>query len=224
MVIHKMKTNEDLQKEVQEAFKFEPLLDATSINITVEDGIVTLSGMVDNYAKKSRAEEAAKYVVGVVAVVENIVVKFETITFRTDHEIAKEVINAFKSHWDVPHDNLTIKVEDGWVSLEGEIEWNYQKEAAKNAVTTLQGVKGVSNNIMVVPKTKSGINITDIEDALWRHVVIDQNNIIVTASGSKVTLTGSVESWHQKEEASRVVWRAKGVLEIDNQLVIKDHS
>ncbi|MEO8240069.1 MAG: BON domain-containing protein [Flavobacterium sp.] len=221
-----MKSNEDLQKDVQNAITWEPLLHAAEIGVTADSGIITLFGTVDSYAKKAKAEEAAKYVSGVKAIVEKIEVHFHLIGRKTDTEIAAEILNVFKWHWDIPNENIEVKVENGWITLEGEIEWNYQKQAAKQAVSNLLGIKGIINNIMIKPKLRdASINVNDIVSALWRNVTIDHNGITVTVTrGSKVTLTGAVQSLHQKEEANRIVWSAPGVLEVDNQLTVDTYQ
>ena len=152
-----MTNNKDLQKDVEDALQWEPLLKATKIGVTVSGGIVTLTGTVNNYSKKLEAEEVVKYVAGVLKVIENIEVRFDSVHARTDGEIAVEIVNAFKWHWDIPNEQISITVEDGWVSLAGEIGWNYQKEAAKSAVVNLIGVKGVSNNILIIPKSKRNL-------------------------------------------------------------------
>ena len=140
-----MKSNAELQKDVQDAIKWEPLLNAAEIGVTSKDGVVTLTGVVDSYSKKSEAEEAAKNVVGVKAVVEKIEIKFSSTNGkRDDNEIATEVLNAFKWNWQIPKDKVKVKVENGWVTLEGELEWNTQKNAAREAVRHLLGVIGVS--------------------------------------------------------------------------------
>jgi len=137
-----MKTNTDLQQDVENAIKWEPLLGAAEIGVTAKDGVVSLTGTVDSYAKKLEAEMAAKKVIGVKALVEKIEVKFPSSWNKTNEEIAKEVLTGLQSNWSVPDDKVTVKVEDGWVTLEGELPWNYQREAAKNAVRFLTGVKG----------------------------------------------------------------------------------
>ena len=215
-----MKSNEDLQRDVQDAIKWEPQLHAAEIGVTVIDGIVTLTGTVNNYSKKAEAEEAAKNVSGVKAVVEKIEVSVDDYGLRTDNDIAIEVLNAFKWHWDIPNDKIKVKVEKGWVSLEGEIEWNYQKEAAKKAVSSLLGVKGVINNIMIASTVNDTVERKDIEDALFRNISINDEDIHVKVSGSTVSLKGSVASWHQKGEAGRMAWSAPGVLHVENELIV----
>jgi len=217
----KMKNNADLQKDVQDAIKWEPLLNAAEIGVTVKDGVVTLTGTVDSYSKKSEAEDAAKNVDGVKAVVEKIELKFNNSwDKKDDNEIATEVINALKWNWQVPSDKVKVKVEKGWVTLEGELEWNFQKNAAKDAVVNLLGVTGVSNNITIKSSAEDQIEKTDIEKAFRRNWSIDDKDITVKVRDHKVTLTGSVDSWYQKDEAEQITWKAHGVWEIDNKLVV----
>src|ERR1700729_3701846 len=159
-----MKNNSELQKDVQDAIRWEPLLNAAEIGVTVKDGVVTLTGVVDSFAKKLEAEDAAKNVAGVKAVVEKIEIKFSSAgAKKDDNEVAAEVVKAFKWNLQVPNDKVKVKVEDGWVTLEGELNWNYQKEATKNAVAYLGGVKGVTNNIKIKSETRDDIEKNDIE-------------------------------------------------------------
>ena len=217
-----MRTNADLQKDVQDAIKWEPLLNAAEIGVTVKDGVVTLTGTVDSYSKKSEAEDAAKNVSGVKAVVEKIEVKFTGSWARKDdNEIATEVVNALKWNWQVPSDKITVKVENGWVTLAGELPWNYQKDAAKDAVRNLMGVTGVANNITIKSDVQDRIERRDIESGLRRNWSIDDKDISVRALDHKVTLTGAVDSWYQKEEAGRIAWNAPGVWTVDNELVVE---
>nr|WP_290930123.1 BON domain-containing protein [Haliscomenobacter sp.] len=164
-----MKSNEVLQKDVQDAIKWEPLLNVAEIGVTAKDGVVTLSGTVDSYAKKMEAEAAAKSVMGVKAVVEKIEIKLGDWAKITDGEIAIEVLNAFNWNWDVPKDKIKVKVEAGWLTLDGEVNWYYQKEAAKKSVKTLNGVKGVNDNITIRSENPVEIQKRDIELALARN-------------------------------------------------------
>jgi len=164
-----MKRNEDLQKDVQDAIKWEPLLNAAEIGIVAKDGVITLTGTVNSYAKKSEAEKAAKSVTGVKAVVEEIEIRFGSYGKKTDTEIAKDILNAFASNWEVPDDKVKVKVEDGWVTLEGELKWNFQKDAAKNSVNNLVGVIGVINNITIKPESHDEVEKKGIERALERN-------------------------------------------------------
>lgn len=219
-----MKTNEDLQRDVQDAIKFQPLLHAAEIGVTVKDGIVTLTGVVDGYFKKTEAENAAKNVAGVKAVVENITIKYSNYT-KGDNEIALEVLNALQASWSVPKDKVKVKVENGWITLDGELPWNYQREAAKTAINYLAGVKGITNNIKIKSEVHDAIEQRDVENALARHWSINTNDIKVKASGTNVTLTGHVTSVYQKEEAGHIAWNTPGVWSVDNKLEVEyDYS
>ena len=215
-----MKSNADLQKDVQDAIKWEPFLHAAEIGVTAKDGVVSLTGVVDSYTKKMEAEDAAKKVIGVKAVVEKIEVKFPNSWSKTNAEIANEVLAALKSNLSVPEEKVTVKVEDGWVTLEGQLVWNYQKEAAKNAVSYLMGVKGVTNNIKIKSESQDTIEQRDVENAIGRSWSIDNNDIHVKVSGTTVTLTGTVHSWYQKDEAARIAWKTPGIWNVKNELVV----
>lgn len=215
-----MKNNQELQTDVQNAIKWEPLLNAAEIGVTAKDGVVSLTGVVDSYAKKMEAENAAKKVIGVKALVEKIEVKFPNSWSKTDAEIANEVLTGLKNNMSVPNDKVTVKVEDGWVTLEGELAWNYQKEAAKDAVNYLAGVKGVTNNIKIKSETHDAIEKKDVEDAIRRSLSVDDSDINVSVSGTTVTLTGTVDSWYQKEEAGRIAWKTSGIWHVKNELVV----
>jgi len=215
-----MKNNAELQTDVQNAIRWEPLLNAAEIGVTAKDGVVSLTGVVDSYAKKMEAENAAKKVIGVKAVVEKIEVKFPSSWTKTNAEIANEVLSALKTNWSVPYDKVTVKVEDGWVTLEGELPWNYQREAAKSAVNYLTGVKGVTNNIKIKSASHDTIEQKDVEDAIARSWSVDDNDISVNVSGTTVTLNGTVTSWYQKEEAGRIAWNTPGIWRVNNELTV----
>lgn len=216
-----MKNNEELQKDVQDAIKWEPTLKGAEIGVTVKDGVVTLSGTVDKYSKKSEAENAAKNVAGVKVVVEKIEINYSSWGTTNDGDIAKEIINAFKWNFEVPNDKVKVRVENGWVTLEGELSWNFQKEAAHDAVSYLNGVKGVSNNIKIKSETHDAIEQEAIECALERNSAIADDDIEVRVHGKKVTLTGCVNSWYEKTEAARIAWNAPGVEMVVNDLVVE---
>ncbi|MEO8086535.1 MAG: BON domain-containing protein [Bacteroidota bacterium] len=219
------KSNEDLQKDVLNAIKWEPLLNAAEIGVTAKDGVITLTGVVDSYSKKVEAENAAKNVIGVKAVAEEIEVNYGGSFKKNDTEIASEVMNSWKWNWNVPNDKIKVKVESGWVTLEGELQWNYQKDAAKKAVENLTGVKGVSNNITLKSETKDAIEKSDVEAALARNWSLGNIDINVEVSGNRATLTGAVNSIYQKEEAGRLAFNAPGVWSVDNELVVEhDYS
>ena len=215
-----MKTNEDLQLDVENAIKWEPLMDAAEIGVTAKDGVITLTGVVDSYAKKLEAENAAKTVYGVNAVVEKVEVKFDTYrSKKEDNDIANEVLKAFKWNWQIPDAQLKVKVEKGWVTLEGTLEWNFQKEAASNAVRNLLGVTGVSNKI-VIKAEKDEVEKKDIESALKRNWYFNDQDIEVSVSGNNVKIKGRVNSYYAKDEAEQIAWNAPGVSTVDNEIII----
>lgn len=215
-----MKTNSELQKDVQDAIKWEPLLNAAEIGVTVKDGVVSLTGIVDCYAKKIEAENAAKKVVGVKALVENIKIKFPNSWLKTDAEVANEVLAALNSNLMIPDERLKVSVEEGWVTLEGNLPWNYQRVAAKNAVHLLMGVKGVTNNIKIKSERRDAIEQIDVENALARSLSLDARDIKVEVKGTTVTLMGTVNSWYQKEEAARIAWNTPGIWFVNNELAV----
>lgn len=215
-----MKTNEELQKDVQYAIKWEPLLHAAEIGVIAEGGIITLTGSVDSYAKKTEAENAAKNVAGVKAVIEEIEIKLDSFYKKDDSDVAKEIINAFKWNWEIPDAKIKVKVEDGWVTLDGMVEWNYQKMAAKKAVTGLLGVLGVTDSLVVNSEIKDSIEKRDIEKAIERSATIIDDEVKVKVSGNLVTLSGTVHSLYQKDECGRIAWNAPGVEAVKNELEI----
>jgi osmotically-inducible protein OsmY len=216
-----MKTNETLQKDVQDAIKWEPLLNAAEIGVTAKDGIITLTGTVDSFAKKSEAEDAAKKVRGVKAVVEKIEIRYNGMGKKDDNDIANEILQTLKWHGTVPDNIIKVKVEEGWVTLGGELPWNYQREAAKKLVSGIMGVRFVTNNITIKSETHDRIEKADIERALARNGSIDENKIRVNVLGNRVTLNGTVQSWYDRDEAARIAWNAPGVLSVDNELAIE---
>lgn len=215
-----MKTNAELQADVQNAIRWEPLLHAAEIGVTAIDGVVTLSGEVDNYLKKMEAENAAKKVIGVKALVENIEVKFPGSWIKSNLDIANEVLTALKANVSIPNEKVTVKVEDGWVTLAGELPWNYQKDAAKHAVNILTGVKGVFNNITIKSESHDAIEQKEVEAAIARSWSIDDSDLNVSVAGTTVTLNGTVDSWYQKEEAGRIAWNTPGIWHVNNELAV----
>jgi osmotically-inducible protein OsmY len=215
-----MKSDAQIQKEVMAELNWQPILNAAQIGVAVHEGVVTLTGIVDSYTKKLTAENAAKKVSGVKAVAEDIQVGASPSYNKTDTEIAEAVLNALKWHTAVVEDRIRIKVEKGFVTLDGEVEWEYQRTAAKSAIENLAGIKMIYNFISVKPR----ITVSDlkfkINAALHRSAQIDANGIKVEISGSKVILSGTVSSIKEKEDADSAAWMAPGVSSVENRIAI----
>ena len=211
-----VRTDEEIQQDVLAELKWDAKLQPNEIGVTVKDGIVTLTGWVDSYLKKWSAEDAALKVSGVKAVANDIEVKLES--ERTDANIAAAVLRALD--WDafVPADKIQVTVFKGWVTLRGEVEWQYQRQDAERAVRRLVGVKGVSNLITVKPHATPSDLKKKIEDALVRNAEVDANRITVEVQGTKAILKGTVRSWAEKEEAERVAWSAPGITSVENRI------
>lgn len=213
-----MKTDENLQKDVQDALKWEPQLHAAEIGVIAKNGIVTLTGTVDNYYKKNEAENAAKKVHGVKAIVEKIEVKSPDSKSINDNQIAEKILNIFKSDFSIPDEKIKLKVEKGWVTLEGNVNWNYQKEAAKNAVTDLMGVKGVTNKIKTQSDHNDEVKKKAIQKAIANNAALENDHIEVSVKNNDVKLSGLVNSFFEKEEAERLAWKAPGVWSVSNEI------
>lgn len=218
-----MKTDVEIKEDVLDELAWQPNIDETEIGVIVEDGVVTLSGVVNSYAKKIAAEKAVKSVMGVKALAGDIEVKYGDAFKKSDKEIAKAVVDAIEWNSAVPEKDITIKVEDGWVYLSGEVKWEYQKNAAKRAVQNLLGVRNVSNNIKIKQSVKP-IEVKDkIKKAFERAAELDANNITVIADGHTVTLSGKVHSLKEKEDAETAAYKAPGVYHVENNLRV-DYS
>lgn len=219
-----MKNNSALQTDVRNATQLEPFLNALEIGCTAKDEVVSSTSTPNSHAKKMEAENATKKIIGVKALVENIEVGFPSLRSKTNIEIAKEVLTASNSNWSVRKDRGTLKVEDGWVILEGELPWNYQREAAKNAVDYIACVKSVSNNIKIKSASPDVIDQKDDEYADARNWCVDDFDIDVKISGTTVTLSGTVPTWYQKEEAQRIGWNTRGIWHVQNELAVDYYS
>jgi osmotically-inducible protein OsmY len=215
-----MKANEKLQKDLQNAIKFEPLLQASEIGIVEKDGVVTLTGTVDSYSKIIEAENIVKKVPGVKVIVDKMEVDYKYFN-KNDNEIAVEIINILKWNLNILQEKLVIKILGGWIYLDGTLDWNYQRESANMAMSNISGVKGVINNIKIKSELKNQIEKEAIENAFNRNWVLNYDSIYVDVSGCKVTLRGTVDSFYEKEEAERIAWNTLGVCAVNNELTIR---
>jgi osmotically-inducible protein OsmY len=213
-------TDLELKKSVEAELNYEPSVHAAEIGVAVKDSIVTLTGRVQSYWEKLAAERAAGRVSGVRAVVNELEIRLPYASERTDEDIARAAVNALEWTISVPSERIKVKVSKGWITLEGNVEWQFQKSAAEKAVRYLTGVKGVSNLIDVKPQVSKSVVKTAIEDALKRSAEVDANRIKVETDGEKVILRGTVRSWFEREEAERAAWAAPGVRSVDNRITI----
>lgn len=216
-----MKNDLEIQQDVMNQLKWEPFLTSSDIGVFVKNGIVTLSGIVDSYSHKLTAEKAARKVTGVRAIAEDIQIGVSPSYRKSDTEIAESVLNALKWHSAVPDERINPKVEDGMVTLDGEVEWDYQRDAAKNAVCNLLGVKSVINNLTVKPKPVATDIRSKITAALHRAATVDAEKIQVEISGNKAILKGSVRSYAEKEDAEDAAWAAPGISTVESYLTIE---
>jgi osmotically-inducible protein OsmY len=215
-----MRLDSDIKRDVEDELRWDPDIDATDIAVAVHNGVVALSGFVRSYAQKTQAERDAKRVAGVVGVANDIEVRLPVLDQRPDPDIARDAVNALKSELPFSSENIKVIVKDGYITLEGAVEWNYARERAENAVKRIRGAKGVTNAIEVKPKVQPYEIRRKIEDALRRSAEIDASRITVEASGSEVILRGTVRSWAERQEAERGAWAAPGVTKVDNRIVI----
>jgi osmotically-inducible protein OsmY len=215
-----MRSDSEIERDVKDELQWDPDLDAKNVAVSVDNGVVTLTGFVKSYTDKFEAEAAAKRVTGVVAVANDIEVRIPTIDERPDPDIARDAVAAIKAQLPISYEKIKVVVKNGWINLEGEVEWQYQRQTAENAVRRLRGVKGVTNSIRLKPAAKPSEIKQKIQEAFRRNAELDANRIVVEANGSEVILKGTVRSWVEREEAERAAWAAPGVTNVDDRIIV----
>jgi len=215
-----MRSDSEIERDVKEELHWDPDLDATDIAISVNKGVVTLAGFVRSYTDKYEAEAAAKRVAGVVGVANDLEVRLPRVDERPDPEIARDAVAAIKSQLPISFEHIKVVVKSGWVTLEGQVEWQYQRQTAESAVRRIKGVKGVSNLIQLQPRARPDEIKRKIQEAFKRNAEVDANRIMVETNGGEVILNGTVRSWVEREEAERVAWSAPGVTKVEDRIVV----
>lgn len=215
-----MKSDNEIERDVKDELGWNPDLDATNIAVSVKDGVVALTGYVRSFTDKYEAEQAAKRVAGVRAVANDLEVRMPSIDERPDPDIARDAVAALKSQLPISSENIKAVVKNGWITLEGEVQWQYQKSTAENAVRRMKGVRGVINSLVVKPGAEPTEIRRKIQEAFRRNAEVDAARITVETRGSEVVLKGTVRSWIEREEAERVAWSAPGVTRVEDQIVV----
>lgn len=215
-----MRLDSDIKRDVEDELRWNPDIEATDIAVAVRSGVVALTGFVRSYAQKLQAERSAKRVAGVAAVANDIEVRLPDIDERPDPEMARDAIGTIKTELPFSWDQIKVVAKAGWLTLEGEVEWNYVRQRAEQAVRRVRGVKGVSNLIALKPKAAPFEVRRKIEDAFRRSAQLDASRITVEAQGSEVVLRGTVRSWAEREEAEHAAWAAPGVTKVDNRISV----
>lgn len=215
-----MRSDSDIKRDVEDELRWDPDIDATDIGVAVNKGVVTLTGFVRSYSEKWEAEVAAKRVSGVLGVANDIEVRLPGSDERPDPDIARDAVTQLRVYLPDAAEHLKVIVKNGWVTLEGEVEWNYQRERAESAVRWLRGVKGVSNWIKLKPRFSPTEVKRKIEEAFRRNAEIDADHIVVESTNGTVVLKGTVRSRAEREEAERAAWAAPGVTKVENRIVV----
>lgn len=216
------KSDSQIQRDVLAELEWDPKVDHTNVGVSVIDGVVTLSGYVRSFAEKLAAERAAGRVAGVSALAEDLKVRYPTDAKTADHEIARRICDVLEWNALVPNDSIKVKVEHGWVTLSGEVNWHYQSEEAKRAASLVSGVVGVSNAINVVNHLSQTDLRHRIEDAFKRQADLDASSVTVMIDGSKVRLSGQVRAPYERRIAEAAVWGAPGVTIVEDHITIKN--
>jgi osmotically-inducible protein OsmY len=215
-----MKSDSEIERDVKDELAWDPDLDSTDIAVSVKAGVVALSGFVPSFTDRYEAEAAAKRVSGVSGTAVDLEVRLPDIDERPDPDIARDAVAALKSQLPISAEMIKTTVRSGWLSLEGTVEWQYQRATAETAVRRIKGVKGVTNRIQLEPRIKPADVKRNIQEAFRRNAQVDADHVTVEAIGGEVILTGTVRSWIERDEAERAAWSAPGVTQIEDQIIV----
>jgi osmotically-inducible protein OsmY len=213
-----VKSDSELRRDVERELEWDPSVNERHIGVAVDDGVVTLTGQVGSFSDRWRAERAIERVAGVRGIANEIEVKSEY--ERTDADIAKAAVDALKWNVMVPSDKVTVKVDRGWITLTGEVRWDFQRRAAENAIRHLAGIRGITNRVLVRPTVEPDAVKRKIEEAFKRDAILDALHVTVEVEGSEVVLRGEVRSWTERREAEEAAWSAPGVTAVRNEITV----